>query len=479
MGKTIRHPPKKRSIPNGRQKTRSHGATLLTPSDPARSERELASQLKMMGLYAHNTIGDGNCLFRALSDQLYGTPKEHWALRREICDHLLANPDRYEFFVDDDRPFADHVRVMRENGTYGGHLELTAFAHLKKRWIKVVQPGLVYVVSCEDESRAASTSTSSSSRRKGKGPATPEDEDGGAGPNKDDPDEGSTCYLAYHNWEHWSSVRNINGPHTGPPKVREIPRASASRPSSPSPTPPPPLSSTDPSPFETLVLNSLPPNSFSLETIRSTISSLGGIDAVSWEGVTEVLLERQEEFVEGVSPVKRLDFLKRREGDWRSASPVSSSSGGGRGGGSGGGEEDGDPAEILSASMSTAKTLKPTKALGSLTPTSSFSSQDSSPSSTHSSPASPPPPPPTPPPNPQTTKLRFKRPPPGSPTVVVAGKEKRAARKRRVSAAKLTGTAAGAKDGRVTRSRVGVAEESVPMVGGGRGVEGGFRELFI
>lgn len=132
---------------------------------------------------------------------------------------------------------------------------MTAFAHLKKRWIKVVQPGvspfskseggdgpnsrrfehfadlsstlcllstqLVYVVSCEDESRAASTSTSSA-RRKGKGPATPEDEEGAAGSNKDDPDEGSTCYLAYHNWEHWSSVRNTNGPHTGPPKVREV-----------------------------------------------------------------------------------------------------------------------------------------------------------------------------------------------------------------------------------------------------------------
>jgi len=87
---------------------------------------------------------------------------------------------------------------------------------------------LVYVVSCEDESRAASTSTSS---RKGKGPATPEDDDEGAAgsSNKDDPDEGSTCYLAYHNWEHWSSVRNINGPHTGPPKVREVSSARLSR----------------------------------------------------------------------------------------------------------------------------------------------------------------------------------------------------------------------------------------------------------
>lgn len=34
----------------------------------------------------------------------------------QICDFLLAHSERYEFFVDDDRPFADHVRVMRENG---------------------------------------------------------------------------------------------------------------------------------------------------------------------------------------------------------------------------------------------------------------------------------------------------------------------------------------------------------------------------
>ena len=31
-------------------------------------------------------------------------------------------------------------------GTYGGHLELSAFAHMTKRNVKVVQPGLVYVI---------------------------------------------------------------------------------------------------------------------------------------------------------------------------------------------------------------------------------------------------------------------------------------------------------------------------------------------
>ena len=32
------------------------------------------------------------------------------------------------------------------SGTYGGHLELSAFAHYTRRDVKVIQPGLVYVI---------------------------------------------------------------------------------------------------------------------------------------------------------------------------------------------------------------------------------------------------------------------------------------------------------------------------------------------
>ena len=54
-------------------------------------------------------------------------------------------------------------------GTYGGHLELSAFAHLTQRNVKVIQPGLVYVIewaaggapTTASTSIAASSSTSS------------------------------------------------------------------------------------------------------------------------------------------------------------------------------------------------------------------------------------------------------------------------------------------------------------------------------
>lgn len=39
-----------------------------------------------------------------------------------------------------------HIFYTFYIATYGGHLELSAFAHLTRRNVKVIQPGLVYVI---------------------------------------------------------------------------------------------------------------------------------------------------------------------------------------------------------------------------------------------------------------------------------------------------------------------------------------------
>ncbi|KAI3624921.1 hypothetical protein CBS14141_002342 [Malassezia furfur] len=117
-----------------------------------------------MGLYAADTLGDGNCL--ALADQLYGDARHHARLRAETCGQLAAHPERYAAFVETEKPFDQYVAAMRTSGTYGGHLELAAFAHRFQKPIRIVQPDLVY-----------------------------------------------------HNWEHYSSLRSLDGPHTGLPRL--------------------------------------------------------------------------------------------------------------------------------------------------------------------------------------------------------------------------------------------------------------------
>lgn len=81
---------------------------------------------------------------------------------------MAGHKERFEAFVDDDRSWEQHISAMRNNGTYGGHLELTAFAQLKVVNVKVVQPGLVYVIEgAKTDIFGPSTSTSTVSVEEG------------------------------------------------------------------------------------------------------------------------------------------------------------------------------------------------------------------------------------------------------------------------------------------------------------------------
>ena len=91
-----------------------HPPQLL--SDPTENTQQLTQQLRALGLYAADTLGDGNCLFRALSDQLYGTPSHHLRLRQDICGWITAHKTRYEPFVEDERGFDVHLQCMRKQG---------------------------------------------------------------------------------------------------------------------------------------------------------------------------------------------------------------------------------------------------------------------------------------------------------------------------------------------------------------------------
>ena len=91
------------------------------------STQQLTEQLRALGLYAAPTLGDGNCLFRALSDQLYGTPSYHLKLRKEICDWIEAHKERYEPFVEDERGLSVHLQCMRQQGNVACHPPLWSY----------------------------------------------------------------------------------------------------------------------------------------------------------------------------------------------------------------------------------------------------------------------------------------------------------------------------------------------------------------
>ncbi|KAF2772783.1 cysteine proteinase [Teratosphaeria nubilosa] len=159
----------------------------------------------------------GNCLFNALSDQIYGHQNEHAAIRARVIDYMRDNADYYKQFIDVnpgggirrnpkrknagaystpatyappstadiDRVFESHLTSMAKGGTYGDNMEITAFSSAFDVDVKIYQRDFAYMVT------------------------------GNVDAEKPRP----IAHIAYHTWEHYSSIRNLDGPHTGLPEV--------------------------------------------------------------------------------------------------------------------------------------------------------------------------------------------------------------------------------------------------------------------
>jgi hypothetical protein len=85
--------------------------------------------------------------------------------------------------ADIDRVFDSHLQSMARGGTYGDNMEITAFSSAFDCDVRIYQRDFAYVVSGGEESSRP------------------------------------VAHIAYHNWEHYSSIRNLDGPHTGLPEV--------------------------------------------------------------------------------------------------------------------------------------------------------------------------------------------------------------------------------------------------------------------
>ncbi|KAJ2710181.1 2-oxoglutarate dehydrogenase E1 component [Coemansia spiralis] len=131
-------------------------------------------------------------MFRALADQVDGTSDTHARHRESVCEYMARHADEFAPFMDETCPFDRYVSNMQKAGVYGGNLELVAFARNYRVDIRVYQVGgRVFVIS-------------------GASPDNPSD------PNRSMP----AVHIAYHSYEHYSSVRNKGGPHSGLPNVK-------------------------------------------------------------------------------------------------------------------------------------------------------------------------------------------------------------------------------------------------------------------
>ncbi|XP_005093661.1 OVARIAN TUMOR DOMAIN-containing deubiquitinating enzyme 6 [Aplysia californica] len=83
--------------------------------------------------------GDGNCFFRALSKQLYGSERFHKTIRSLIVDVIATNKDKFAQFVDGE-DVQTHVMRMAEDHSWATTCEIYAAATLLQRDIYMLTP---------------------------------------------------------------------------------------------------------------------------------------------------------------------------------------------------------------------------------------------------------------------------------------------------------------------------------------------------
>ena len=90
--------------------------------------------VKLTDLYQRVTISsDGNCLFAAIQFCLTGSQENSQVLRKEVCQYMEEHQDEFEGLFEPTQRITnlkEYIKVMRQEGVWGNHLELSILAEL-------------------------------------------------------------------------------------------------------------------------------------------------------------------------------------------------------------------------------------------------------------------------------------------------------------------------------------------------------------
>ena len=95
--------------------------------------------LKKKGLEIVEQAGDGNCLFRAVSLQVYGDASMHAEVRTRCMDFMAVNEEHFGEFVTGET-YTEYIARKRLDGVHGNNPEIQAISELYNRPVEVYTP---------------------------------------------------------------------------------------------------------------------------------------------------------------------------------------------------------------------------------------------------------------------------------------------------------------------------------------------------
>jgi len=85
--------------------------------------RERVDNIKVKVIHMED---DGNCQFRSLSAELFGSQNHHGLVRSKVVEYMASHADEYSFYIGEAAEWANYLRTMAKPRTWGDELTLRA-----------------------------------------------------------------------------------------------------------------------------------------------------------------------------------------------------------------------------------------------------------------------------------------------------------------------------------------------------------------
>ena len=103
-----------------------------------KQEQNFRVEINKVNLVIKEIQGAGNCLFRAISDQVYGDERYHDILRDKCMDYISIERKFFSQFVEGgEASFDEYIAMKRTSGVWGDDIELQALSEIYNRPIEI------------------------------------------------------------------------------------------------------------------------------------------------------------------------------------------------------------------------------------------------------------------------------------------------------------------------------------------------------
>jgi len=83
-------------------------------------------------------MGDGNCLYRAFADQIYGDEENFRIVKNKCLDYIIIEREFFSQFIEGGiEKFDDYIKMKRINGVWGDDLEIQAMSEIYNRPVEI------------------------------------------------------------------------------------------------------------------------------------------------------------------------------------------------------------------------------------------------------------------------------------------------------------------------------------------------------